>query len=295
MNAAAAQYRGSVGTNGKARLLAEEQPLSPGLQSGKSEPHPLRYVIAPPLAAPAPIAGENIRSASADEIAWLAEQSARLEGRAPEEILTWAVERYGRRFTMATGLGPEGCVIISMLAAIDPKVYVFNLDTGYQFRETLELRDRIAEQYGIEIDLQRPELSVPDYESAHGGPVYSHDPDRCCFDRKITVLHRVAANFDAWATGIRRDQSPTRADTPIVKWDKKFGLVKISPLAGWTKKDVWRRILDAKVPYNPLHDQGYPSIGCQPCTSSVQAGEDERAGRWSGSVKTECGLHTGKD
>ncbi len=104
----------------------------------------------------------------------------------------------------------------------------------------------------------------------------------------------MAVNYDAWATGIRRNQGPTRADTPIVKWDKKFGLVKVSPLAGWTKKDVWKRILDEQVPYNPLHDQNYPSIGCQPCTRAVQPGEDERVGRWSGSMKTECGLHTGK-
>ena len=150
-------------------------------------------------------------------------------------------------------------------------------------------------KYGIDIDLQRPELSVTDYERLHNGPVYAHDADRCCHDRKIAVLHRVAVNYDAWATGIRRDQGPTRADTPVLKWDKKFGLVKISPLAAWTKKDVWKRILNEQIPYNPLHDQNYPSIGCQPCTRPVQPGEDERAGRWSGSTKTECGLHTGKD
>ena len=189
-----------------------------------------------------------VRTASPEELEWIAEQSRRLEGRSPEEILTWAVERYFPRFTMATGLGPEGCVIISMLAKIEPRVYIFNLDTGYQFRETLELRERMNEKYGIHIDLQRPELSVLDYERLHGGPVYAHDSDRCCHDRKIAVLHRVAVNYDAWATGIRRDQGPTRADTPIVKWDKKFGLVKVSPLAGWTKKDVWKRIVDEQVP-----------------------------------------------
>jgi len=174
-------------------------------------------------------------------------------------------------------------------------VYIFNLDTGYQFRETLELRDRIAEKYGIVVDLQKPELSVETYEAAHGGPVYQSDPDRCCFDRKVAVLHRVAKDYDAWATGIRRDQGPTRADTPIVRWDKKFGLVKISPLATWTKSDVWKRIHDEQVPYNPLHDQGYPSIGCWPCTRSVTADEDERAGRWTGKAKTECGLHTASE
>jgi len=223
----------------------------------------------------------------------LRRESERLEQATAEEILTWAVQRYFPKFTMATGLGPEGCVIISMLARIEPRVYVFNLDTGYQFAETLALRDRICEKYGIEIHFERPEQTVQQYEAANGGPVYREDPDRCCFDRKVQVLHRVAARYDAWASGVRRDQSPTRANTPIVQWDKKFGLVKISPLARWTKSDVWRRILDEQVPYNPLHDDGYPSIGCWPCTRPVQPGEDERAGRWSGRAKTECGLHTG--
>jgi phosphoadenosine phosphosulfate reductase len=246
-----------------------------------------------------PVSTENwhppnvtVKTADQEILDSLEQISQSLEKASPEEILSWAVEKYFPRFTMATGLGPEGCVIISMLAKIEPRVYVFNLDTGYQFPETLELRDRIAEKYGIEVDLQKPDLSVTEYEKLHGGPVYASDSNRCCHDRKIAVLHRVAVNFDAWATGIRRDQSPTRADTPIVRWDKKFGLVKISPLATWTKKDVWKRIMAEGVPYNPLHDQGYPSIGCQPCTRAVLGDEDERAGRWSGTAKTECGLHT---
>jgi phosphoadenosine phosphosulfate reductase len=182
-----------------------------------------------------------------------------------------------------------------MLANIEPRVYVFNLDTGYQFRETLELRERIAEKYGIVVDLLRPELSVEQYEAAHGGPVYCRDPDQCCQDRKLRVLRRAARSFDAWASGIRRDQSPARANAPIVGWDKTFGLVKISPLAAWTAQEVWQRIHEEDIPYNPLHDQGYPSIGCWPCTRAVQADEDERAGRWSGTAKTECGLHTDGD
>jgi phosphoadenosine phosphosulfate reductase len=233
----------------------------------------------------------KVLKVSPDEIEWYRRQSQLLEGAAPEEILTWAVDRYFPRFTMVTGLGPEGCLIISMLAKIEPHVYVFNLDTGYQFPETLELRDRIAEKYGIVVDLQRPELSVEEYEATHSGPLYHTDPDQCCRDRKIAVLNRVVEDFDAWASGIRRDQSACRADTPVIRWDGKFGLVKVSPLATWTKRDVWKRIVQDKVPYNPLHDRGYPSIGCQPCTRSVMDGEDERAGRWSGTAKTECGLH----
>jgi phosphoadenosine phosphosulfate reductase len=236
-----------------------------------------------------------VREPTPEQLGCIQRHSAALETASAEDILSWAVETYFPRFTMATGLGPEGCVIISMLAKIEPRVYVFNLDTGYQFRETLDLRDRIAERYGMVVDLQKPELSVEAYEAAHGGPDYQSNSDRCCFDRKVAVLHRVARNYDAWATGIRRDQGPTRADTPIVRWDKKFGLVKISPLATWSKSDVWKRIVDEKIPYNPLHDQGYPSIGCWPCTRAVTSGEDERAGRWTGKAKTECGLHTSNE
>lgn len=239
--------------------------------------------------------GFVVRIPTQEQIEKIEYQNALLESATAEEVLTWAVDTYYPRFSMATALGPEGCVIISMLAKIEPRVYVFNLDTGYQFRETLELRDRIAEKFGIVVDLQNPDLTVEAYEAAHGGAVYQTDPDKCCFDRKVRVLERVAKNFDAWATGIRRDQSPTRANTPIVRWDKKFGLVKISPLATWTKSQVWKRILDENIPYNPLHDQGYSSIGCRPCTRAVNSGEDERAGRWTGTAKTECGLHTSSE
>lgn len=226
-------------------------------------------------------------------LAELAEQSALLETASPEEIIRWACERYTSHLTMATAFGPEGCVILSMLAQVAPETYVFNLDTGYQFQQTLDLRDRIAEKYGIAVDMLKPELTVPEYEALHQGPLYKTNPTQCCFDRKIKLLQRGTQNKYAWMSGIRRDQSTDRAQAAIVGWDKKFELVKISPLANWTKKDVWKRIVDEGVPYNPLHDQGYPSIGCWPCTRAVVEGEtDERAGRWTGTAKTECGLHT---
>lgn len=248
--------------------------------------------LSPPIAESRPTPEPPVRIASAEELAQLAEASRQLETASPEEIIAWAVENYFPSLTMATAFGPEGCVILSILAKVEPRVHVFNLDTGYQFKETLELRDRIREKYGIEVVLERPEQSVSEYEAANGGPVYRTEPDRCCRDRKIAVLNRVSRNFAAWMSGIRRDQSPHRAGAPIAGWDKKFGLVKISPLANWTKKEVWKRITDEGVPYNPLHDQGYTSIGCWPCTRAVMFGEDERAGRWSGTGKTECGLHT---
>lgn len=258
--------------------------------------------VAGPGAAPSPSAGESPVPNSGfpggkvdspiPSAAWLAEQSARLEGATPPEIIGWAVEHYFPRLTMATAFGPEGCLILHWLAEIEPRTAVFNLDTGYQFPETLKLRDRIAERYGIVVELKQPELTVEAYEALHGGPLYRTDPDRCCFDRKIKVLRQAAVGMDAWMSGIRRDQSADRAQAPIVGWDRKFELVKISPLANSTKAQVWKMIVDHDIPYNPLHDQGYSSIGCWPCTRSVMFGEDERAGRWSGTAKTECGLHT---
>jgi phosphoadenosine phosphosulfate reductase len=222
----------------------------------------------------------------------LARASRGLEAAEPVDVIRWAVDRFGDALTMATAFGPEGCLIIHWLASIAPKTYVFNLDTGYQFQETLVLRDRIAKRYGMDVVLERPESSVEDYERLHGGPLYRTDPDRCCGDRKLAVVRRVLGRFDAWMTAIRRDQSPDRATAPIVGWDHKFGVVKISPLANWTKAKVWDAILREQVPYNPLHDQGYVSIGCAPCTRAITLGEDERAGRWSGTAKTECGLHS---
>jgi phosphoadenosine phosphosulfate reductase len=220
-------------------------------------------------------------------------ESQRLEAASPEQILRWVTDRFAPRFTMATAFGPEGMVLIHMLAEIAPQTPIFNLDTGYQFQETLELREEVKRRYGIAVELKRAESSVEEYERQHGGPVYRTNPDQCCFDRKVKVLQKAVVGMHAWASAIRRDQSADRAHAPIVGWDKKFSLVKVSPLANWTKQQVWGFITKHDIPYNPLHDQGYTSIGCWPCTRAVLLGEDERAGRWSGSAKTECGLHTG--
>ncbi len=222
----------------------------------------------------------------------LTEANARLAGASPSEILRWGVETFSPRLTMATAFGPEGCVILHMLAEIEPKVRIFNLDTGYQFAETLKLRDEIAHRYGIEVEMIRPDTTVEEYERRHGGPLYGTQPDQCCHDRKIVPLHRAVAGYDAWISSIRADQSSHRARADVVGWDAKFGLVKINPLLHWTNRDVWAFVVSNKVPYNPLHDQGYPSIGCWPCTRAVRPGDDERAGRWAGQAKTECGLHS---
>ena len=223
----------------------------------------------------------------------LEEACERLEDAQPREILTWAVERFFPRLTMATAFGAEGCLLIDMLSRIEPHVRIFNLDTGYQFAETLELKERIAARYGINIELVRAGTTVEEYEAANGGPVYSRDPNQCCRDRKLVPLRRAIQGHDAWISAIRADQSADRRRAKVVSWDAKFGLVKINPLLRWTKRDVWAYILTHEVPYNPLHDVGFPSIGCWPCTRAVANGEDDdRAGRWAGQAKTECGLHS---
>jgi phosphoadenosine phosphosulfate reductase len=163
---------------------------------------------------------------------------ALLAGKSPQEILRWAVERFHPRLTMATAFGAEGCCILHMLAEIEPRVRVFNLDTGYQFAETLQMRDRIRERYGLEVDLVQPDLSVAEYEQEHGGPLYVIRSDQCCHDRKIIPLRRTLAGYEAWISSIRKDQTEHRARAGIVQWDRKFGLVKVNPLLTWTKKEV---------------------------------------------------------
>jgi phosphoadenosine phosphosulfate reductase len=225
---------------------------------------------------------------TADQIAAASRQ---LDGASPQTILRWAVDTFGSKLTMATAFGAEGCCLLHMLAEIEPNLRIFNLDTGYQFEETLALRERVKQRYGIEVELVRPEMTVAEYEAEHGGPLYRIRPDQCCHDRKLVPLRRALVGYDAWVSAIRRDQTAHRAAAGVVQWDAKFNLVKVNPLLDWTKKDVWAFVLKHDVPYNPLHDQGYPSVGCWPCTRPVGAGEDERAGRWAGTAKKECGLH----
>jgi phosphoadenosine phosphosulfate reductase len=222
----------------------------------------------------------------------LSEISLEMERWTPEQILGWAADRHGSGLAMATAFGAEGCALIAMLSKIPNAAYLFNLETGYQFKETLELRDRLMEKYGLVIHFVRSEETVSHMEERFGGPIYSSDPDKCCHIRKVVPLKEAISGYSAWISAIRRDQSSVRSTAPIVGWDKKFNLVKVNPLANWTKRDVWDYIINNEVPYNPLYDQGFASIGCWPCTRAISTGEDERAGRWSGMAKTECGLHT---
>lgn len=215
-----------------------------------------------------------------------------LEGASATEILAWASAHYGDRLTFATGFGAEGCVVIDLIARAGLRVDLFTLDTGVLFPETYALWQQLEATYGVAIRGVVPEQTIGVQELVHGPRLWERDTDRCCDLRKIRPLRAALAPFDAWITAIRREQTPERANARVIERDAKFGLVKVNPLVGWTHDDVWAHIYAHDVPYNALHDRGYPSIGCAPCTSPVAAGEDARAGRWRGTTKKECGLHT---
>jgi len=210
----------------------------------------------------------------------------------PEDILRWAFVTFGGRVEMATAFGPEGMVLIDIASRVLPELKLFTLDTGFLFPETDRLMEQVEERYGFTIERVSTALTPADQEREFGPALWSRDPDTCCQLRKIEPLRRKLADLRAWITSIRRDQTSDRARALKVEWDPKFQLVKVNPLADWSAEQVWQYIREHGVPYNPLHDQGYPSIGCTHCTRSVRPGEDPRAGRWSGFAKTECGLHT---
>ena len=214
-----------------------------------------------------------------------------LEQASPLETLTWAVERYGDGLTFATGFGPEGCVLIDLIGRHRLPIDIFTLDTGLLFPETRTLWKQLEDKYGLTIRAIRPVQSVDEQAVEHGDQLWERAPNQCCDLRKVVPLKAELAKADAWITAIRREQTLERANALAVEWDEKFGMPKVNPLIRWTKQDVRAHIHTYDVPYNPLHDQGYPSIGCLPCTTPVASGEDDRAGRWRGIAKTECGLH----
>lgn len=213
-----------------------------------------------------------------------------LENETPEAIIKWAVETFPN-ITFACSFGAEDVILVDMLQKVSPKTDIFYLDTDFHFKETYETRDKLIERYGLKFVEMKPLITPEEQTAQHGDELWKSDPTACCNIRKVEPLTRVLGRYEAWITGIRRDQAPTRAGAKKIEYDVKFGLVKFNPIASWTSEDVWNYIRENNVPYNPLHDQNYPSIGCEHCTRPVMPGEDPRAGRWSGNEKTECGLH----
>ena len=209
----------------------------------------------------------------------------------PQRTLAWAFGTFGSSVAISSAFGAEGMVLIDMASRLRKDFRLFTIDTEFLFPETYSLMDRIEEKYGITIEKVFPAQSPDEQARAHGDALWSRNPDLCCNLRKVEPLRRKLSELRAWITSIRRDQTATRVGARRVEGDANFGLIKINPIVDWTSRQVWRYIHDHDVPYNQLHDQDYPSIGCTHCTRAVRTGEDPRAGRWSGFAKTECGLH----
>lgn len=219
---------------------------------------------------------------------------ASFETKLPQDVLAAVIERYGQKMVLACSFGAEDVVLVDMVHRINPAVPLFYLDTDFLFPETYATRDRIIERYQLKPAhvIQVKSLLTPQQQAeSHGDALWASHPDQCCQLRKVEPLTRVLQGYDAWITGIRRDQAPSRANAGLIEWDEKFTLIKVNPLARWTWADVWSYIKVHEVPYNPLHDHNYPSIGCTYCTAPVASGDDPRAGRWKNFTKTECGLH----
>ena len=224
------------------------------------------------------------------ELKALAEQAgAELEGASAHEILRWADDCFGASWAVASSMADA--VVPSLAAAVRPGVDILFLDTGYHFAETIGTRDAVAATLPVTIKSIRPAQSVAEQDASFGARLYERNPDQCCALRKVMPLRKALRDYSAWASGLRRDESPTRANTKVVEWDDGRGMVKLNPIAAWTQDDVDRYIADNGVLVNPLLFDGYGSVGCAPCTRRLKPGEDARAGRWAGKNKIECGLH----
>jgi phosphoadenosine phosphosulfate reductase len=216
--------------------------------------------------------------------------AADLEQSTAEEALEWMFENFGERHYIACSFQKTSSVTAHMASRINPEARFFYLDTEVLFEESYETRDRLAEALGISFD-RFHNLTLEEQEAEHGPELWNRDPDACCGIRKVEPMRRALSSVDCWAAGIRRADSSSRSKTPKFGWDKRFNLWKLNPLADWTERDVWNYIREHHLPYNPLHDHGYPSIGCTHCTKPVGPGGDLREGRWSGLAKTECGIN----
>jgi len=242
------------------------------------------------MTSPTTSAGTGIRRPT-DELRALADRGARDLGphATADDVAAWAARTFPG--TLAVACSMADAVLPQVVAAHAPGVDVLFLDTGYHFAQTHDTRDRVAHELDVTVVDVRPRLTVAEQDDEHGPRLYERDPAACCRMRKVDPLTAALGDYEAWVTGIRRDEGPTRAGTPLVTFDEQFGLVKLNPLAAWTFDQVVEYATAHRVPVNLLLSEGYPSIGCEPCTQRVAPGEDPRAGRWAGFAKTECGLH----
>ncbi|MGI8948867.1 MAG: phosphoadenylyl-sulfate reductase [Ornithinimicrobium sp.] len=214
---------------------------------------------------------------------------AALESAPAQDIIMWAVATFGRRLAITSSM--NDAVLAHLASTVATDIDVVFLDTGYHFAETIETRDTVAATLSVNVVTVTADQTVAEQDAAYGKDLFARDPDLCCALRKVRPLEDQLAGYDAWATGLRRDETHDRADVPVVGWDRTKRKVKFSPLARWSAQDVEHYIREFGVPVNPLQHDGYPSIGCWPCTRRVAPGEDPRGGRWAGTGKTECGIH----
>jgi len=219
-----------------------------------------------------------------------AEVAAEVEAMDADEAIAWAIERFHPRLRFAVSFQKTSSVVVDIAHRLEPSTQFFYLDTELLFPETYGTRDALAEHYGIDFE-RFSSISLGEQEKRYGANLWRRDPDDCCGIRKVEAMREALNGAECWVSGVRRVDSDTRAAAAKFGWDKRFGLWKLNPLADWDEKQVWNHIKERRVPYNPLHDQGYPSIGCMPCTSKPTAGDDPRSGRWAGSNRTECGLN----
>ncbi|MCZ4078990.1 phosphoadenylyl-sulfate reductase [Rhodococcus sp. H36-A4] len=227
---------------------------------------------------------------SVEELKAIAERGAReLDGADAHELLAWTEREFGTDYIVASNM--QDAVLVHLAAQVHPGIDVLFLETGYHFAETIGTRDAVEAVYGVKIVNARAELTVPQQDAVEGKDLFAREPNRCCAMRKVAPLKNELANYSAWVTGIRRVESPTRANAPLISFDDGFGLVKINPIAAWSDEDMQNYIDEHSILVNPLVDEGYPSIGCAPCTVKPAPGADPRSGRWAGKAKTECGLH----
>jgi len=215
--------------------------------------------------------------------------AAELVGAGAMDLLRWTDENFGGNYVVASNM--QDAVLVDLAATVRPGVDVLFLDTGYHFVETVGTRDAVEAVYDINVVNVTPENSVAKQDELFGKDLFAREPNECCRMRKVEPLSKALRGYSAWVTGLRRVEAPTRANAPLISWDKAFGLVKINPIAAWTDEDMQNYIDANDVLVNPLVFEGYPSIGCAPCTAKPIAGADPRSGRWAGTSKTECGLH----
>lgn len=208
------------------------------------------------------------------------------------DVLKWAYEEYGDEVVYACSFGAEGMVMLDLISKIKEEAAVLFLDTGLHFAETYELIDKVKEKYPrLTLTLVKPELSLEEQEALYGKELWSSSPNECCRIRKVEPLAKELGQVKAWISGLRREQSDTRKHVQYINKDENFKNIKICPIIHWNWEDIWNYIKLNKLPFNPLHERNFPSIGCAPCTRPVAEGADFRAGRWAGTGKTECGLH----